>query len=175
MWSCPLSHYKHIFCCADVRVSNTIGHTISMVELRVYRQFQKLRTYSQVLERLCDVNETMPSSHIHNYIRTYVHTYINTYIHTCVRTYIHTNVHTCIHSQYNSTRYLVMACVTGLPTEPYKTPDINNFNSLHSITVDIILPVNSRVDLYNRIFLSFLYTGPRKQIHQRTRDMKLYF
>ena len=143
MWSCPLTHYKHIFCCADVRVSNTIGHTISMVELRVYRSFQNLRTYSHVLACLYDVYETIPSSQIHNYLRTYVRTYIHTYIHY-THTYIHTCIHTCIHSQYNSIGYLVTAWVTGLPTEPYKTSDRNNFKSLHSITVDTILPANSR-------------------------------
>ena len=84
MWSCPLTHYKHIFCCADVRVPNTIGHTISMDELRVYRSFQKLRPYSHVLACPYDVYETMPSSHI----RTYVHTYLPTYIRTYIGVYI---------------------------------------------------------------------------------------
>jgi hypothetical protein len=73
------------------------------------------------------------------------HIYIITYVHTYKPTNIHTYTHTCRHSQYNSTRYLVIAWVTGLPTEPYKTPDRNNFKDPHSITVDIILPVNSRV------------------------------
>lgn len=38
-----LSHYRHVFCCAHVRIPNPIGHTISMVQLRVCTVFTKLQ------------------------------------------------------------------------------------------------------------------------------------
>jgi hypothetical protein len=41
-----LSHYKHILCCADVRFPNPIGHTVPMVQLRVYTVFTKLRLFT---------------------------------------------------------------------------------------------------------------------------------
>jgi hypothetical protein len=43
--SFKLSRYRHVFCCAHVRIPNPIGYTISTVQLRVYTVFTKLRIF----------------------------------------------------------------------------------------------------------------------------------